>query len=486
MADLRRSLIINFFSSSGAKVLQFVVSILLARILSPSEIGIYSMTIVFVNIAHVFRDFGIVSYLQREPDLTPDKIRSATGVVFTTSWGIALVLFLASGWLGTWFKEPGIVPVMRVLALGFLFIPFGTVTGALLARNFEAEKQAIVHAAGTISFCAGTLILGKLGFGAMAMAWGNLINIIVCGIAYIPLRPKNLPWLPGFRHWRDVTHFGVGSLVTNCLSTLNGSLPDILLGKLGNARDVGLFSRSNSTVSIFSYVAGSTMNYGAVPYMAQTWHRGESLTPILARSTALLTGVGWTALVLTAVLGQDIVLTLYGAKWLSCVPAILPLALAASVTLMFNYTPMAMTAIGRPYLSALPILIMVLTRIGFSVLLFDGSLNSFAWVLLLATLASAPVTAVQQKRYFGFGIATLLWAMLPSALVAIGTGAAAMLLAMLLPQGLASLVRLLIMALPLAAIWYVLLRATRHELVGEVHRLAAPVTARLALLRPNV
>jgi O-antigen/teichoic acid export membrane protein len=441
---------------------------------------------VFVNIAHVFRDFGIVSYLQREPDLTPDKIRSATGVVFTTSWLIALVLFLASGWLGTWFKEPGIVPVMRVLALGFLFIPFGTVTGALLARNFEAEKQAIVHAAGTISFCASTLILGKLGFGAMAMAWGNLINIVVCGIAYIPLRPKNLPWLPGFHHWRDVTHFGVGSLVTNCLSTLNGSLPDILLGKLGNARDVGLFSRSNSTVSIFSYVAGSTMNYGAVPYMAQTWHRGESLAPILARSTALLTGVGWTALALTAVLGQDIVQTLYGAKWLSCVPAIVPLALAAGVTLMFNYTPMAMTAIGRPYLSALPILIMVLTRIGCGVLLFNGSLNSFAWALLLATLASAPVTAVQQKRYFGFGIATLLWAMVPSALVAIGTGAAAMLLAMLLPQGLASLVRLLIMALPLAAIWYVLLRATRHELVGEVHRLAAPITARLALLRPNV
>jgi hypothetical protein len=168
------------------------------------------------------------------------------------------------------------------------------------------------------------------------------------------------------------------------------------------------------------------------------------------------------------------------------VPAIVPLALAAGVTLMFNYTPMAMTAIGRPYLSALPILIMVLTRIGCGVLLFNGSLNSFAWALLLATLASAPVTAVQQKRYFGFGIATLLWAMVPSALVAIGTGAAAMLLAMLLPQGLASLVRLLIMALPLAAIWYVLLRATRHELVGEVHRLAAPITARLALLRPNV
>ena len=61
--------------------MQFIVSILLARLLSPSEIGVYSMTVVFVNIAHMFRDFGVGSYLQREPDLTPDKIRSAIGAV---------------------------------------------------------------------------------------------------------------------------------------------------------------------------------------------------------------------------------------------------------------------------------------------------------------------------------------------------------------------------------------------------------------------
>jgi O-antigen/teichoic acid export membrane protein len=102
-----------------------VVSVILARILSPSEIGVYSMTVVFVNFAHVFRDFGVSSYLQREKDLTPDKLRSANGVVFATSWLIASVLFLASPWIGQWFHEPEIVPVMRVLAIGFFFIPFG-------------------------------------------------------------------------------------------------------------------------------------------------------------------------------------------------------------------------------------------------------------------------------------------------------------------------------------------------------------------------
>lgn len=482
MANLRRSLVINFFSSSGGAFLQFVVSVLLARILSPSEIGVYSMTVVFVNLAHVFRDFGVTSYLQREAELTPEKIRSAIGVVFTSSWIIAVILFLGSGWIGRWFNEPDIVPVMRVLAIGFLIIPFGSITNALLGREFEAGKQAIVHAVGTISFCVSCLVLGYLGFGSMSLAYANLINIIACALAYIPLRPKAMPWRPGFTHWRSVAHFGVGSLLSNCIAAVNNAVPDIVLGKLGTARHVGLLSRANSTVTIFTYIAGSTVSYGAVSYLAQSYHRGDSLVPTISRATALLTGVGWAALALTAVLGHDIVLALYGPKWLESVPAILPLSLAAAVAMTFHYIPMAVTAIGRPYLSAVPVLATLAARIAFGVLLFDGSLALFAWALCLATITASPIIAIQQQRYFGFTMGAMFKALAPSAMVALGTALAGAALSVVLPSSLPALARLLIMAPILAAAWYFLLLIVRHELLEEIHRLAAPVKARLALL----
>ncbi len=485
MVNLRRSLIINFFSSSGATMLKFLVSVLLARILSPSEIGVYSMTAVFVNFAGVFRDFGVSGYLQREPNLTPDKLRSASGVVFTSSWLIALCLYLASDALGAWFAEPEIVPVMQVLALGFVFIPFGAVTNALLSREFAAEKQAMVNAAGTISFCISCLVLANLGFGSMSLAWANLINILACMLALVPMRKRNVPWLPSFSHWRGVAHFGAGSLLSNMAITLNNAIPDILLGKLGSASQVGLLSRANSTVQIFIHVAGSTVNYGAVSYMSQIHHRGESLAPVITRATLLLTGIGWTALGLTAVLGHDIVLALYGPTWLESVPAILPLTLAAAAIMTFNYNSVAMAAIGRPYLSALPVLATLLSRILFGVLMYDGSLAGFAWALCLATMASLPLRALQQNRYFGLNLLSLLRALAPSALVAAGSVGAGMLLAWLLPSSLAPMLRLLVMAPLLAAVWYLLLRLTRHELAGEVHRLAAPIKNRLALLRPN-
>ena len=480
MVNIRRSLVINFFSSSGATIVQFVVSIVLARMLSPGEIGVFSMTIVFVNIAHIFRDFGVGTYLQREPELTPEKMRAATGVMFTTSWIIAAALYLGSPWISLWFKEPSMKPVMQVLAIGFLFIPFGSITHSLLTREFAAGKQAIVNVVGTTTFAVTCLGLAFLGFGTMSMAWANLANIIACAIAYAPLRPKNLPWLPSFRHWRNVVHFGVGTLLSNCLASINNAVPDILLGKLGNATLVGLFSRASSTVSIFGYIAGSTVTYGSVSYIAQAHHRNEPLGPLLNKATSLVTAVGWPALALTYVFSTEIVTTLYGEKWLPAVPAIDALVIAGIIGMMFNYTSIALTAIGRPYLSSLPLIATLLTRITFGVVLFNGEIRSFSWAICAATVAAAPVMIYQHYVYLGHRFTTMFSALWPSAIVTVICTVAAMLFKMMLPSSLHAMSVLLVLALPLASVWYVALRLTGHPLTAELHHVANGLKARLA------
>ncbi|MDQ2821582.1 MAG: oligosaccharide flippase family protein [Pseudomonadota bacterium] len=459
--------------------MQFIVSVILARLLSASEIGVFSMTVVFVTIAHMFRDFGVSTYIQREADLTVQKMRSAIGVMFTTSWIIAVVLMAISAPLGAWFKEPGLIPVMRVLALGFIVIPFGSITHSMLTRQLAAEKQAYVMAISTAVYCISCLTLANMGFGTMSLAWANLINICVTALCYIPLRPKGMPWLPSFRHWGEIVHFGVGTLLTNCAQAVNDAIPDLVLGKLGNARLVGLLSRANSTVSIFNYVAGSTITYGAVSYLAQTHHRGESLVPVLRRASALLTGIGWPAFALTALLGGDIVVTLYGPKWLDCVPAILPLTIAAGLTMPFRYTITAFAAIGRPYLAAMPSVVTLTSRIAFGYWMFDGTLVTFAWSMCLATLVTAPVFLAQQRICLGFHNRTFFVGLIPSLVVTAICLAACEGMLLLIPSSFPPIVRLMVLLMPLVTVWYVSLRLTRHELVDEVHHMAAGVKARI-------
>jgi O-antigen/teichoic acid export membrane protein len=479
MTKLRRSLVINFLTSSGASLLQFITSIFLARLLSPSEIGVYSMAMVFVTIAHMFRDFGVPSYLQREPDLTPEKIRSAIGVMFAATWTMAIILYAASDAIGVWFREPATVPIIRLLAVGFLLIPFGAITHAMLVRELAADKQAVVSAASTVSYCVSCVGLAGLGFGTMSIAWANLVSNAVTAVVYIPFRPVGLPWLPSFRHWKGIANFGMATLLTNCLNALTNSVPDVLLGKLSSARAVGLFSRANSTVALFTYAAGSTISYGAVSYLSQSHHRGESLAPTLGRSTAMLTGIAWPAYAFTAMFGHDIVATLYGEKWLDCVPAMLPLALSAAISMLFQYTPAGLTAINRPYLAAVPAAITLLTRVVFAMVLFNGNLANFAWAIVAATVVTAPVLIIQQQRYFGFGFRAMAASIRASTLVTIIFIAGCAVLMLALPATMRPMLRLLVITVPLAALWYGALRLTHHQLVPEVHHIVAGLRARL-------
>lgn len=483
MADIRRSLFINFFVSTSGTLVHFAVSLFLARLLSPSEIGVYSMTIVFVSIAQNFQDFGVGSYLQREKDLTQEKLRAATGVLFTSSWLIAAAMYAWSDGFGRWFNEPDMIPVMKVLAISFAFIPFASISSALLTREFAAGKQAWVTAFSTVMSTATCIGLAIMGFGAMSMAWAYLANVIACCIAHLPFRPKYLPWLPSFRHWRDVVHFGMSSLLTNCLQSVNNSVPDILLGKLGNATLVGLFSRANSTVTIFFHIIGSTANYGSVSYIAQAYHRGDPVGDLLNKATSLLTGIAWTALALTYIFSTEIIIVLYGEKWLPSIPAMDGLLVACAVATIFNYHPAAMTAIGKPYLAALPSAITLLSRIAFAFALFDGSIRSFSWVICAATLVATPVLLIQQRIYFRCSFSTVLLALWPSAAVAIMCMTGAALLKTSLPASFPPIAVLLVSALPLACLWYLSLRITGHPLVAEIHKMGQGFQVRITQRR---
>lgn len=470
MASFRKSLAVNFLSSSGATVVQFIVSLIVARILSPAEIGIYSIAIVLVNVAHVFRDFGVSTYLQREDALDRAKVRSALAVAYAIAWAIAASVYLASSWVAGWFGYPEIREVMQILAISFVFLPFSSVALALLMREFDANRIAIGTFTGTAAYTVTCLELALSGYGASSLAWANLANVLATGMTYLWLRPQHMAYLPRFRDLGGVLRFGSGALVSNLIKAGNDALPDLILGKIGTARQVGLVSRANSTVHMFTYIAGSAMTFGSQTYLAKAHHANEPLEPLLHRAIVLVTGFGWPVLAVTAVAAPEVIVGLYGPTWIEAAPAVLPLALMAAIELMFHYKTIAFNAIGRPYLASIPLLVTAGARIAFAVALFSGSIVSFGWALMLATLVTAPVWLMLQQKYLGCGTGAFLRALLPNALLALVAGITAWLGLEISDQlGVSSpMLRLLVLAVPVGIVWLAMLRLLRHPLHDEL------------------
>ncbi|MEE8332516.1 MAG: oligosaccharide flippase family protein, partial [Alphaproteobacteria bacterium] len=114
MASIRRSLALSFAQKYATMAINIATVMILARLLTPAEIGIFSVGIAMVGLAHTLRDFGVGNYLIQEKELTPDRVRTAFGVTLVIAWIMAGVLIALSGPMAGFYSEPGVRQVMLV------------------------------------------------------------------------------------------------------------------------------------------------------------------------------------------------------------------------------------------------------------------------------------------------------------------------------------------------------------------------------------
>ncbi|MBS0293411.1 MAG: oligosaccharide flippase family protein [Proteobacteria bacterium] len=427
----------QFIFSNLALVANFALSIVLSRLLTPQEIGIFSMSAVLIAVAHVFRDFGVTAFIKREKELTVDILRNALGVLLISSWSVAAAMFLSAGYWAHFFNEGRVVPVVQVLALGFVFIPFGAIPTAILSREMAVEKSAYVTAVSTGVYFITSVALALNGFGAMTMAWANLVNIIVAGAMSRWMVSRPLPWLPGFRQIRVIVHFGMGNLLTALLKAADNALPDILLGRWMTAAAVGLFSRANSTVNMVSTALLPTVNFFALPHMAKVHHAQGAVGAEYLRASSLINALMVPAFAAIAVLAHDVVSLLYGKAWLEAVPAIPWLCLSYAISSLFTLSAPSLTGVGKPYAAIGPYALLVAAKIACALWLMDGTLHTFALAMALGQLFSVPYYLWIHHRFLNLRWTAWIRSTLPLAAQGLLVGAVCLGVRQSLPQAIA-------------------------------------------------
>lgn len=396
---MRRKIALQVVVSNVNIGIQFVLTLVLARLLSPDDIGVFSMSAVLISVSSVFRDFGVSAYVKRVRTLDDQTIRTARTLLIISSWAVALVMYLSAGLWATFFGEPRVAEVVEVLALGFTLIPLGSVSSAVLSRELQVSRTATVAFLSTSVYFAVSVAFALNGFEHMTMAWANLVNIAFTGIALNLALNRKLPWKPSLRGWRDVVSFGTGNLLGNLAIEINKAIPDMALGRLSNAAAVGLFSRANSTVSMLEKLLAPPINYFTLPYMAKVHHSAGDVGAVYARVASILQCLTFPALAWIAILSDDIILTLYGAPWLQAATAVPWLCVAIGIASWFSLATPTLNGVGKPYAVMWPISCVILGKLLAIAVLFDGSLSSFALAMALGEMMGAPVYLWTLQRH---------------------------------------------------------------------------------------
>ena len=303
---------IGRFSTQGVS---FVIGLLLARKLSPSDYGVVGMLSIFFAIAQTFIDSGFGSALIRKKDCSDEDF--STAFYFNIAVGIVsfITLFLSAPYIARFFDTPILLDVTRVLSVNLFINSLTIVQHAKLKAAIDFKSQAKVSLLSTLVSGGVGLSMAYLGFGVWSLVYQSVSLAIVRAILLWHMtqwRPQRVFSRESFQYL-----FGFGSkiLSASLLHTVYANLTTILIGKFYTAKDLGYYSRGESLATLPSSNITSILQSVTYPILSKIQDDDARLIQAYRKYISMTSMVIFFGMCLLAALAKPFILTLLTEKW---------------------------------------------------------------------------------------------------------------------------------------------------------------------------
>jgi O-antigen/teichoic acid export membrane protein len=441
----------------------------ISRLLTPAETGIFAVAAVFASFASTFRDFGVAEYLIQEKELGADNIRAALTVNIAISWGMGLLLFFCAPLVADFYRNPGVADVMRVQAFNFLLIPFGAVTMAYFRRQLDFRPIFIAGMLSGLASFSTSILCALYGLGYMSLAWASLAGIVVMVGASLWFRPADFPKWPGLRGVGRVVKFGSFASGIYIFGQIGKGAPEIIIGRAQDLVGVAMFSRGYGLVELFNRSVLNSVVPVCLPYFAKDNRDHGSVVGGYLNSISYLTVIGWPFLAFVGIEAYAAIRIVYGDQWLAAVPLSQILCLVGAIELIHHLAKEALIAANDVKRSnALQIGIQSLRVVGLLAVIPYG-LTGACFGLLAAALAGSALSQWNLNRAIGLRLAEVLKHCLPSALISALTVAPVAVWTVVEPLSEQNYLRIALLGGSISAmIWIISLRQMSHPLWAEI------------------
>ena len=393
-------------------------SAVLARKLSQSDFGIFSMALVARNLIQRISVEGMSQGLIAKKDLTDTDICTAFWSMLPVKAGMVVIAFAAAPLAGLYFHEPRVVNVLRAVCLSFLLVGLGTVSNALLARRMRFGVLALLQGIGSF-IASGTSVALVLvtDIGYWALVVGTLAEQAFLQVSIF----LAAGWWPKLRFSRASLgfhfRFGAYGLGGSLAGWLDKNLDYLFVGRLLGAGTMGLYQFAYSLPhKIHTSVSGAV---GAVllPGYSQAQSSRNALGRGLLKATRLLAILTWPICAGLAALAHPAVAVLWGDKWLAVVPALQILCVSAAMNSLHGPSGAIFLACHRPDLPFK--LQLVRTAIAIPAVIGLGLLLGFVGVAIAMSAAALFffVVARRATRLMALPYTQMLRALAPAAII---------------------------------------------------------------------
>ena len=318
----------TLFANVASQGVSFLVTVVLARLLTPADFGVVAISAVFTGVITLFQDVGMGAALIQRKDIDDDYLSTSFSVSLLAGAALAVLVAAASPLVASFYKESVLRDILLVSSLGFLLSPFTSIHTSILSKSLEFKKVALITLGTNAVSGSISVALALAGYGLWSMVLGKILSQPIL----IPIVWSVVRWRPKLkivrRCFTDLFGFSSHLLGFNFLNFFARNLDNLIIGKYLGAQALGYYS-----------VAYNLM---LKPLQLISWSVGKVLFPVFSsiqddpvqtravylkiiKSISLITFPMMTGLFMVA---EEFILSVYGDTWR---PAILPLKLLCAV-----------------------------------------------------------------------------------------------------------------------------------------------------------
>lgn len=311
------------FSVQGV---QFLVMLVIARLLDPKDFGLVGMLAIFLAVAQSLIDSGFSQALIRKQDRTETDNSTVFYFNIVVSVLLYLILYAIAPWVADFYSESQLCNLMRVLCLVVIINSFAVVQRAIYTAsiNFKAQAKASFIAA-LVSGVVGVL-LAYQGYGVWTLVWQQLLN---AGInttllwVYSNWYPK---WVYSWQSFKELFAFGSKLLASGLLDTLYNNIYLLVIGKVFNASSLGFYTQADRFTKLPSSNITGILQRVTYPVLCSIQDDDERLRADYRKLLRLSAFIIFPLMCLLAGIAYPLVELVLGEKWLFAATLIIPLS----------------------------------------------------------------------------------------------------------------------------------------------------------------
>lgn len=412
----------RFAERSGAQLVTFVVSIVLARLLMPEDYGTIALVTVFTTIMQVFVDSGLGTALIQKKDADDLDFSSVFYFNFVVCIILYFVMFFTAPFIAALYKMPELTPVVRVISLTIVISGVKGVQQSYVSRNMLFKRFFYATLGGTIFSAFLGIAMAYAGFGVWAIVAQQLSNTAIDTlILWITVK-----WRPKFMFSLDrlkgLLGFGWKMLCSALLDTVYNNLRSLLIGKVYSSADLAYYNEGDKFPKLIVTNINTSIDSVLLPAMSKEQDDKDRVKNMTRRSIMVSCYIMAPLMIGLACCASNIVVVILTEKWLPCVFFLQIFCITYMFYPIHTANLNAIKAMGR---SDLFLKLEIWKKvIGLMLLLATLfiSVKAMAYSLLISTLASMIINSWPNKRLLDYSFIEQMKDILPSILLAVGMG----------------------------------------------------------------